>query len=445
MAKSLYFGLMNPCLKAISALSVLFLLACPPAQSQNTGYKARYTTAAPVITGETQIGAADGGTFVLGKWSTTIEDSSRVMVMKLDPYGNVQWCKYINTGGQVENFNIYECSDGSIAIAVDLHYYINLVNFADILLIKLNCRGEVLWNRRLNMPAIGQKWLAPNSIKEGKSGDLLLTIYNSGVDQFCVVARIDDSGNLVWSKTFNAPAMAPGFQSTLYTPIAFLQDNTVLVFGFKDEFNNSYDYNKQIFALQLNYDNGATILSKAYTYSEFPTNYGLFGTSPKNYFNAVHLTDGTYALFGIFSNFNLQNGYVYRLIINKDLSINTARAFVVPYGQAIPYGNISVLPNGQTHITSQDYDNYNVCWYAGDNTFNTIRSVKIPYPNNSIFGGNMVSQSGTTRSDYMQDGYDMAISKRYIEETQVEDGNNKILPCLGSDFSFITTTPLQVN
>jgi len=448
MPSVLYLRRMNPLLRAICALSVLFFLSYLPCSSQNTGYKARYTVPDRIFIGSTSIGTKDGGTIVAGKWGQTSEDSSRVMVTKFDPLGNIVWSKYVNTGGLLETFVLCEMSDGSIAVAADLHYYINMVNFADVLLVKFNCRGEILWNNRVNMTTSpGQKTLIPESVREGSNGDLLLSFFSTGnttTNPITVICRVDNTGKLVWSKTFSANPNAPNTGGD-YESQVFYRDNSVLVFGFKDAFDNTYSNNKQMYAMQLDYSTGAVVMLKSYNYSEFSTNYGLFVTWPRIFFDAEQLADGTYALFGLFSNFNYQDAYVYRLIINKDLSINQTKAFHIPYNVAIPYGCITVLPNGQTHITSQNYDDYTVYWYSADNAFSTIRSIKIPYANNSIFGGNVVSQSGPTRSDYLLDGYDNQTQQHYLELTQVEDGKNNILPCLGTDTPFVNLTPLQVN
>ncbi len=68
-------------------------------------------------------------------------------------------------------------------------------------------------------------------------------------------------------------------------------------------------------------------------------------------FYAEQLTDGNFALYGEFSNFNQQTVYHYKLIINKDLSIRQTKAFSIPRELGLN-SKIRVFPNGQTHILS---------------------------------------------------------------------------------------------
>ena len=439
---------MNPTRKVIYLILLLFVIWRPPCHSQSTSYRVQYSTTSPsvVYLASQSLNTRDGGTVLIGKWGLVSEDSSRVMMMKLDQYGNMAWCKMIRTGGLLEYFALCEMSDGSIAAAVDLGYYDGVTEWFDLSLFKISCGGNVLWNKRVNM-STPKKWLHPMSLRPGRDNDLLLSLY-ADIGQFSSVCRFDGNGNLVWSQTFTGPAILPN-TSCYYSGSAFYSpDNTVLVFGLKNTFANAFNYSKQLYGLQLNYTDGTITKSASYNYNEFNTNDGVIVANAKTHFDAEALSDGTYALFGLFSNWNFQHAYTYRLIVNKDLSLGPAQTFDLPYALAIDHVvKMTVLPNGESHMTTQNYDDATDYWYAVDRSFNTIRQVKIPTVGEQVFGGNVVTQTGAARSTFLNDGYRWATSQHYIEPTQVENGSAKILPCLGSDTSYahVNTNPWVVS
>jgi hypothetical protein len=132
---------MNPPLKVIGLLVFFFLLS-HPSYSHSTSYRARYATAATVFLGEQQTNTPDGGTVLAGKWRQVSEDSSSVMVTRLDQYGNVLWSKYYRTGGLPGTFSVCALSDGSIALAVDLAYYIPPAYLASRMATSPCCRTD---------------------------------------------------------------------------------------------------------------------------------------------------------------------------------------------------------------------------------------------------------------------------------------------------------------
>lgn len=349
--------------------------------------------------------------------------------------------KKIAVNIRLDEYELTEMSDGSLVFLGNSQYNTAPTN-SDMLLIKFTCQGDVVWSRNLSMAAsVPHRFLTPYAIKEGKNYDAIISFYgvNSNV-QYTVVCRVNSSGNPVWSKTFYGTDTETELPS-----VAFLANDKIVVFGFKSLYQNAYLYNKSFFAMQLDYNTGATLTLKGYNYSEFGTTYGVVIAHPKIHFYAEQLANGGFALFGLFSNFSQQNGYFFKLLLRADLSIYKTAAFSVPAETVRYWSKISVFPNGQTHIVSANYDSQRFYWYAVDSLQNKIREQKTIYPNTYIDLRYAVSQSGPNRSvGVLSTMSATGAGNGSIEVIQSEDNDARMLPCLGVDTSFVKIQPWSV-
>ncbi|GAA4748915.1 hypothetical protein GCM10023229_31940 [Flavisolibacter ginsenosidimutans] len=375
----------------------------------------------------------------MGKWGST-EDGADLLIMKVNARGEQLWAKKIVVSIRLDEYELTEMSDGSLVFVGDSQYNTAPTN-SDMLLIKFTCQGDVVWSKNLSMTAsVPHRFLMPYSIKEGKNNDAIISFYGVNSVQYTVVCRVDSAGNLVWSKTFYGTD-----NQTQLPSVAFVANDKIFVFGFKSLFQNSFLYNKSFFAIQLDYNTGATLVTKGYNYSEFITNYGILGTHPKIHFYAEQLANGGFALFGVFSNFSQQTGYFFKLLLRPDLSIDKATAFSVAQPTITYWSKISVLPNGQTHIVCANYDSRTFYWYAVDSLQNKIREQKTPYPNTYIDLRYAVAQSGLNRSLCVLSTMNAtAAANGSIEIIQAEDNDAGMLPCLGTDTSFVKVVPWSV-
>jgi len=314
-------------------------------QTLSSSYKIQHTSSARFFESRKTIHTRDHATVIAGKWGPT-EDGADLLLMKLNERGEVVWSKKTVVGIRLDEYELTELSDGSIVFVGNSQHNAAPIN-SDMLLIKFTCQGEVVWSRNLSMNApVNRIFLYPFSIKEGKNNDVIISFYSGAVNwQYTVICRVNSLGSLVWSKTFYGTDGQTNLPS-----VAFYTNNKILVFGFKSLYLNSFNYNKSFFAMKLNYDTGVMEDSKGYNYAEFMTNYGVLVTDPKNHFYAEQLANGGFALFGVFSNFNLQNGYYFKLLLNADLSIYKSNAFSVPTEIGKNWSKIRVFPNGQTHL-----------------------------------------------------------------------------------------------
>lgn len=430
--------------KLIFITVFLFTLSIPHSFGQTTSYYARYSSStSKYFSAHRQIKTLDNGTLIVGKWSQiSNSDSADIMLIKLNEGGGIEWSKIIPLSPQVENFAICEMSDRSIAVAADLQINNNNVSYwMELLVMKLNCQGNVLWSNRLSIDPGTETGSYPMSINEGKNGDLILSSHSQfrgSVSSSASISRIDNAGNMVWSKTFRGPAPATN-TSTRYTGYAFYQNDKIFVFGYKNYFSNYINLNKQLYGMRLDYNTGTVEDQRSYNYTEFSTG-GVLVSEPRSHFNAEQLSDNSFSLHGIFTHWTYSEFYYYKLIVNPDLSIKLSRGYVAPYYIGIKKSKISVFKNGETHISGSNYETETVYWYATDNVNNTIREKKIKFNNSVLYGfGNFPYQTGPNRSAYCASHISNTPPNYtyYIDQMQVENGDNSVLPCLGTDTPFV--------
>jgi gliding motility-associated-like protein len=426
----------------------LFTLSIPFSFAQSTSYYARYSSPSRIFGANRQIKTLDNGTLIVGKWSLiNNSDSADIMLIKLNEGGDVSWSKVIPLSPRVENFAICEMSDRSIALAADLQVWNNVVYRTEQVFMKLNCQGDVLWSNRLFLNSGTVDRSSPLSIKEGKNGDMIFSCYSahgSTVSSSSSVCRIDNTGNIVWSKTFRGPIPATN-TSTAYTGHAFYQNDKIFVFGYKNYFSNFVNLNKQLYGMRLDYNTGTVELQQSYDYTEFNTN-GVLGSDNRTHFNAEQLSDNTFALHGIFTHWSYSNFYYYKLIVNNDLSIKQSLGYVAPYYIGIVKSKITVFKNGETHISASNYETETAYWYSTDNANNVIREKKISFSNYVFYGfGDFPYQTGPNRSNFCVSNIANTPPNYtyHIDQMQVENGDNSVLPCLGTDTPFVKQQPFS--
>ncbi len=409
-------------------------------QTSSSSYKIRHTSAARFFESRKYLHTRDNATVIVGKWGTT-QDGADLLLMKVNERGETLWSKRVPLALRLDEYELVEMSDGSLVFVGNSQHNPAPIR-SDMLLIKFSCQGEGLWSRNLSMIAsVYHLFLTPYSIKEGKNNDVIISFYGTGASlQYSVICRVNSLGNLVWSKTFY------GVDGQTQLPsVALFSNDKIVVFGFNSLYQNSFLYNKSFFAMQLDYNTGSTLDLKGYSYSEVITNYGVLVTHPKIHFYAEQLTNGGFALFGVFSNFNQLNAYYFKLVLRADLTIHRTATFSVPLEIGKNWSKIKVFPNGQTHIVSAVYDAQRFYWYLADSLQNKIREQKTIYPNTYIDLRYAVSQSGPSRSLHVLSTRDVSgAGNGSIEMVQVEDNDPRILSCLGVDTAFTQVLPWSV-
>lgn len=151
-------------------------------QSQDWGYDILQTS--------------DNDYLVLG---TTDQRNYDISLIKMDSAGDIMWSKtfggeYSDTGN-----SFIETSDGNILIAGSTTSY--NANSPDMFLLKIDNSGNELWHKKFG----GDKEDVALSVIEGELGGYVITGYTwsyGAGDSDIYVVKTNDSGELIWQKTF---------------------------------------------------------------------------------------------------------------------------------------------------------------------------------------------------------------------------------------------------
>ena len=147
------------------------------------------------------IESSDNGLVIAGYTDTDI------LLTKLDASGNHQWTKTIGGSGTEQGRRVIETSDGGLG----------LVGFTnswgaggyDIILIRLNSAGNILWTRTLGGPEDDLGY----SLVQTADGGFVVSGYTESFGAQAgdnILAKFDGSGNYLWSVVF-------GYGTTLDT------------------------------------------------------------------------------------------------------------------------------------------------------------------------------------------------------------------------------------
>lgn len=146
----------------------------------------------PVINSESKIKqSSDGGFFLVGS-SKVNYSTSNVFILKLDSLGNHQWSKTYDNGN-----NTFYMSDFTLINNDEIVVVGSSNNNLSVL--KLNSLGNVVWHKEFQTSSNPDNCL---TINKSNNGDFLIGGFfdNGFQSRKMVYFRLDDSGNLLWSK-----------------------------------------------------------------------------------------------------------------------------------------------------------------------------------------------------------------------------------------------------
>jgi gliding motility-associated-like protein len=427
--------------RAISRLTLsllaLFIVFAEAYAQSGISFRVNHTSTVQYFQCRQFINTRDNGTVMIGKHGTN-EDMADLMIMKLDHLGKKLWSKKIVVDQRLDNYFLCETTDGNIVLTASSQYN-GAPRNSDLLLIKLSCTGEIVWNKHVTLQTgVSHRFLNPFALNPGKNNDVLLSFYSGELNwKYLVISRINAAGDMVWSKTFYGTDA-----ETNHPAVPFISGNKVVVLGFNDLYRNSWNFDKSFFGIMINYDDGIVENTIGYNYSEHPTYYGVLITEETTHFYAEQLSDGGYALFGEFSNYDLQHHYFYKLILNNDLSIRDKITYSTSFELGEQHSKMKVFPNGQSHILMMHSDYKTVLWYASDPLNQKIREKKLLFPEANLDSRFNIAHKGSDKSTII--GSKMSAPLGSIEMIQLQDGDGSINNCLGNDSSVIQLVSWQV-
>lgn len=423
---------------ATAVLLLLFtlpgLFSAAQTQVQKNDYRVQYASSERVFYPEHFFNTRDGGTVIsgrIGHW----EDSAKLFIMKIDRFGNSLWSKYISNQRRVSEYNACETADGGIVFTGSA-YLSPAPERTNICLYKFSCSGQLLWSKMLTVPGLTTIYgMRPFSLREGRNSDVILSASNSSStasDQIALICRINASGDLIWSKSYqgNQVSFPDGVE---YASSCFYVNDKIIVFGYKRIVTTYISYDRQLFAMRLNYETGDMEFIRGYAYSEFYTNYALYLGATKVSFNVSQLSGNRFAIFGVFANASRTEGYFYKMIIGADLLITSARAYAVPYPLHQSWAKASVFPNGDFNILSAlnlGDPNTRLFWYTTDSLDAVKKSVVLPTGADVLALQYNVEQTGTAGSNYAWGLASNTAQKYVVETASFGNDNPEMRACL---------------
>lgn len=206
------------------------------------------------------IKSVDGGYLVFGQVCKQNVNDCDNFLIKLDSNANLIFTKKysFNSTSFEQPGGIIELSDSSLYIYGNTQ---NAIDEENAYLIKLNKKGENIWQKRYGMDGNRRLGLSIHKIQN----EILLnfikttTISGSAVPQ---IMRIDTSGNIVWQRIFG------GNKSDVIHNLYIIADSIILAVGSTDSYDTSeYNAGWIIKITQM----GDTIWQKIYNYKNIPS------------------------------------------------------------------------------------------------------------------------------------------------------------------------------
>lgn len=138
----------------------------------------------------------DGG-MVIGGTTTSIRDNQEMLFMKFDKDNRRLWAKTIGGHTIDKCYDVMELKDRSIVAIGSVEY--SAFN-TDMLVVKMNERGEVLWSRTFG----GRNTDEGRALAQAEDGAIMalgttLSFGAGGGDMFLV--KIGQDGSLIWQRT----------------------------------------------------------------------------------------------------------------------------------------------------------------------------------------------------------------------------------------------------
>lgn len=207
-------------------------------------------------------------------------------ITKIDPNGNILWIKIYDHDSANYNSNdigkcINQSDDGGYIILGETHSFSPTYN-KDFWLLKTNANGDTIWTRIYGTS--GDEY-AGSVIQTVGGGYIAVGYTNSGpggVDIYLI--KIDESGNLIWVKTFGTPGadVAYSVDKTI--------DNNYILIGETDYGAGEWD----IYLIKVN-ENGDTLWTRKYG-----TSYDEEGWNGKRTSDGGYIITGCYGSMGGF-------------------------------------------------------------------------------------------------------------------------------------------------
>ncbi|OGF63815.1 MAG: hypothetical protein A2Y62_03460 [Candidatus Fischerbacteria bacterium RBG_13_37_8] len=171
---------------------------------------------------------ADGGSVIAGYTNSYGAGNTDALILKLNSVGNIIWRRtYGGTNADIIN-SIIQTSDGGYIAAGETSSY--SAGSADMLLIKLNSSGNILWRRTYG----GVYSETATSIVQTSDGGYLVAGYTDSFGSGTIdalIMKLNASGNILWRRTYGGPNEDKAYSVLSTSDGAYIIAGTTKSFG----------------------------------------------------------------------------------------------------------------------------------------------------------------------------------------------------------------------
>ncbi len=148
--------------------------------------------------GRSIVQTTDGGYAIAGTTCSFGNGSCDVYIVKLDVIGYIQWTRTVGDSSWDEAYSIIQTSDSGYAI---VGYTLpSPVSYADIYVVKLDVNGDVVWTKVIGETSTFD--VGTSIIQTIDSSYVIAGYTQSGSNnKDILVIKLDMNGNVVWAKT----------------------------------------------------------------------------------------------------------------------------------------------------------------------------------------------------------------------------------------------------
>jgi hypothetical protein len=143
---------------------------------------------------------SDSGFIVAGVTDfSPAASSSGLLLLRLDPSGNIVWKKTFGGGSLDGARSVQQTHDGGFIVAGDTYSF--GAGSTDLLLLKLDPSGNIVWKKTFGGSGID----SADSVQQTSDGGFVVAGGTQSFDAGSVdllLLKLDSSGNILWRKTF---------------------------------------------------------------------------------------------------------------------------------------------------------------------------------------------------------------------------------------------------